>query len=206
MDDKPEVANSSEEVVEQVAGEAQEVEGEQADNEFESLFEDEGKEDVEGKSEEEKLSLQELNTLLKRDFKTKAEALKSIEGLKNLVGDQKLAKERKAKAVQPEQESEVAILRKELAAEKFFSNNPTAKTYTKVLEAYAKENAMSLSEAWESDDFKPFAESSPKKPIITNNRLNPVTPRVPLDLISEAKQGSDRAQLEVVDKWFTGKK
>jgi phage-related protein len=60
---------------------------------------------------------------------------------------------------------------------------------------------MSLSEAWESDEFKPFAESSPKKQIITNNRLNPTTPKIPIDLIEEAKH-SDKAQHELVEKWL----
>lgn len=199
MDDKPEVANSSEELVEQVAGEAQEVEGEQADNEFESLFEDEGKEDVEGKGEVENLSLEELNTLAGRKdnpFKSKEDFFKHYKNLNSFVG-----KKEKPKVKVPEQESEVAILRKELAAEKFYSNNPTAKTYAKVIEAYAKENDMSLSEAWESDEFKPFAESSPKKQIITNNRLNPTTPKIPIDLIEEAKH-SDKAQHELVEKWL----
>ena len=204
-DQQTQTTDSSEQVVEAVESNEGVVDSNVDDTSFDELFAEEGTEDVAGKGEVENLSLEELNKILKREFKSKDEALKNIEGLHKLVGDQKLAKERKAKA--PEQESEVAILRKELAAEKFYSSNPTAKSYTKIIEAYAKDNGMTLSEAWESDDFKPFSESSQKRqPIVTNNRLNPASPRVPLDLINEAKQGSDKAQLDVVNKWFTGKK
>ena len=193
-DNKPEVSDSSEQETE-IVSPVDET------NEFEELFSEEGKEDVAGKGEVENLTLEELNTLAGRKgnpFKSKAEYFKHYENLKSFVGKKTEPK------VDTSVDDRVTNLEKQLAREKFINENPTVKEHIDIIEAYAKDKGITLNEALE-ERFKKFAEPSQKKVITPNNRLNPATQKIPLDLVDRAKQGSDKAKLELVDKWFAGK-
>jgi hypothetical protein len=194
-DNKPEVSDSSEQETE-IVSPVDET------DEFEQLFQEEGKEDVAGKSEVENLSLEELNNLAGRKdnpFKSKAEYIKHYENLKNFVGKKETPK------VDTSVDDRVTNLEKQLEREKFINNNPTVKEHIDIIEAYAKDKGLTLDEAL-NERFKAFAETSQKKVLTPNNRLNPATPKIPLDLVDNAKKGSEKSQLELVDKWFAGAK
>ena len=182
---------------------------ESTDSSVEVLFEDkapEGNEDAQGKGEG-TLSLDELNTLAGRKdnpFKTKEEFVKHYGNLKSFVG----------KRTEPKPDTstkeELAQLKKEIAKEKevntLLSEAPTAKEHLDIIEAYAEKNGITLIEAWKSDKFKLFAESSQRKKILTtNNRISPLQSKNIQELSEQAKNGSEKAKNELVSEWF-GKK
>ena len=182
------------------------------DTQVDDLFKDDtevGSEDVQGKSEVETLSLDELNELAGRKdnpFKSKEEFTKHYGNLKSFVGKKQETKKEDLSAKQ-----EIANLKKEIAykdeVNAFISNTPTAKNVLPIVEAYAEKKGISLSEAWASEEFKNFAESSQKrKEIISNNRISPLQSKNIQDLAEAAKTGSDAAKNELVSEWFGKKK
>ena len=183
-----------------------------ADSEFETLFEEgqEGTEAVEVKSDQ--LSLEELNALAGRNFTSKEEFTKHFEGLKSLSGDQEAIKERKAQKELEKKVTEEASLKgeldqlkKDLSKKDFLIETPTAKQHIDILEAYAEKNGIALSEAWNSEAFKPIAEASQRasKQILTNNRITPVQAQTVNRLADEVKStGSDDAKIQLVKEYL----
>jgi hypothetical protein len=181
------------------------------DTQVEDLFKDDtevGSEDVQGKSEVETLTLDELNELAGRKdnpFKSKEEFTKHYGNLKSFVGKKQETKKDDLSA-----KEEIANLKKEIAykdeVNAFISNTPTAKNVLPIVEAYAEKKGISLSEAWASEEFKNFAESSQRrKEIVTNNRISPLQSKNIQELANQAKTGSESAKNELVHEWF-GKK
>jgi hypothetical protein len=183
--------------------EATDVVTEEVETSFDDIFEETGVEDVEGKGGEEtkSLSREQIEKIAGRTFESDEDFLKHYENLKNLVGDQELAKERKAKKAEaekpksdtPDVAQELAQLKTDIAKKDFLLDNPSAKEYMDVLEAYADKNGMPLQEAWEKR-FSAIAETSQRKVVINKNRINPVQSQQITSLAAEARKGNQAAQ------------
>lgn len=182
---------------------------EEVDTSFDDIFEETGSEDVEGKGDEEtkSLSREQIEKIAGRTFESDEDFLKHYENLKNLVGDQELAKERKEKKAEaekpkgdtPDVAQELAQLKKDIAKKDFLLDNPSAKEYMDVLEAYADKHGMPLQEAWEKR-FSAIAETSQRKVVINKNRINPVQSQQITSLAAEARKGNQAAQDALINE------
>lgn len=175
---------------------------------------DAGSQDAEGKGESETqvLTREKLEEVSGRKFESDEDFLKHYENLKKLVGDQDLAKERKEKA-SPKADDKLSVLEQELAQMKkdgakkdFLIENPVAKEYIDIVEAYAEKHNLPLNEAWTSK-FQTIAETSQKGRVITNkNRITPVQSQRITELAQGARQGDTKAQESLVMETIFGNK
>lgn len=173
---------------------------------LEELFDEEGQEDVVSESDVENLSLEELNNLAGRKdnpFKSKEDFQKHYSNLKSFVGKKKEKEEEKPQKVAEDlsTKEELAQLKKDLAREKFLSNQPTAEDVVDVVEAYAEKNNITLDEAWESK-FTKFADAGKKTPVNTN-RIAPAQSKRISQLAEKVRTtDSDDAKVELVKEYF----
>jgi hypothetical protein len=163
----------------------------------EELLSESGEEDVPSELKQEELKLNELNELAGRKgdnaFKTLDDFKKHYGNLKSFVG------KKQEKPVVPPTETEGFVSRDEYEADKFFSLNPNAKPYEKIVKSMAKDEKISLGKAWE--EFEPIAEAHQSKEkeaevVKTKNRTSPAAARRMEKLEESAKTGDDKAQQE----------
>lgn len=175
-DDKP-LETDTEEVLEEESEEADEV----------------GSEDV-ASQEQEGLDLAKLKEITGRDFKDEDDFQKHYKNLSSFVGKKK--EEPKQQASNLAEKAELQELKDYVMERDFLTDNPDAKDTLKLVKAYAKDQDITLSEAWESGGFKDLVEAKKAREneleigVKSKNRLNSIEKKKISNLATKVEKGS----------------
>lgn len=174
--------------------------------------EGEGQEDVRGDATDtvaEGLTLEEINSTTGRKFNSKDEFLKTFKNLNSMVGsgqhkeEQKdLPESKQAEPVKDDALKEIRDLKASLEEKEFLASNPGADKQLELVKALAEKNNMTLQQAYQ-DKVKPAIERKESNiGVRPTGRVAPVSNQNNAEIINQAKQGSDAAQMQLVNDYL----